>query len=124
MTERERLIELLKNDNCPSPFICDANCKYINSENCLAERIADYLLEKNVFITPVTEGDSVYIIMFNRVIPFDVISVSLFRKILIYKAQHGIHLTWVFKMEDFGKTVFLTREEAEKALAERIEHND
>lgn len=124
MTERERLIELLKNDNCPSPFICDANCKYINSENCLAERMADYLLENNVFITPVTEGDSVYIIMFNRVIPFDVISVSLFRKILIYKAQHGIHLTWVFKMEDFGKTVFLNREEAEKALAERIEHND
>lgn len=124
MTERKRLIELLKNDNCPSPFICDANCKYINSENCLAERMADYLLENNVFITPVTEGDSVYIIMFNRVIPFDVISVSLFRKILIYKAQHGIHLTWVFKMEDFGKTVFLNREEAEKALAERIEHND
>lgn len=124
MTERKRLIELLKNDNCPSPFICDANCKYINSENCLAERMADYLLENNVFITPVTEGDSVYIIMFNRVIPFDVISISLFRKILIYKAQHGIHLTWVFKMEDFGKTVFLNREEAEKALAERIEHND
>ena len=86
--------------------------------------MADYLLENNVFITPVTEGDSVYIIMFNRVIPFDVISISLFRKILIYKAQHGIHLTWVFKMEDFGKTVFLNREEAEKALAERIEHND
>ena len=124
MTERKRLIELLKNDNCPSPFICDANCKYINSENCLAERMADYLLENNVFITPVTEGDSVYIIMFNRVIPFDVISISLFRKILIYKAQHGIHLTWVFKMEDFGKTVFLNHEEAEKALAERIEHND
>ena len=124
MTERKRLIELLKNDNCPSTFICDANCKYINSENCLAERMADYLLENNVFITPVTEGDSVYIIMFNRVIPFDVISISLFRKILIYKAQHGIHLTWVFKMEDFGKTVFLNREEAEKALAERIEHND
>ena len=124
MTERERLIQLLKNDNCPSPFICDANCKYINSDNCSADRMADYLLENNVFITPVTEGDSVYIIMFNRVIPFDVISVSLFRKILIYKAQHGIHLTWVFKMEDFGKTVFLNREEAEKALAERIEHND
>lgn len=48
MTDRERLIELLKNDNCPSPFICDANCKYINSENCLAERMADYLLENGV----------------------------------------------------------------------------
>ena len=48
MTERERLVELLKNDNCPSPFACDANCKYINSENCLAERMADYLLANGV----------------------------------------------------------------------------
>ena len=51
VTKRERLIELLKNDNCPSPFICDANCKYINSENCLAERTADYLLANGVHIT-------------------------------------------------------------------------
>lgn len=51
MTERERLIELLKTDNCPSPFICDANCKYINSDNCSAERIADYLLENGVSVT-------------------------------------------------------------------------
>lgn len=51
MTERERLVELLKNDNCPSPFICDANCKYINSENCWAERTADYLLANGVHIT-------------------------------------------------------------------------
>ena len=48
MTERERLVNLLQTDNCPSPFICDANCKYINSENCLAERIADYLLENGL----------------------------------------------------------------------------
>lgn len=51
MTERERLVELLKNDNCPSPFACDANCKYINSENCLAERMADYLLKNGVNVT-------------------------------------------------------------------------
>ena len=74
--------------------------------------------ENNVFVAPVTEGDSVYIILLGHILPFDVISVSLFRKTLIFKAQHGLNLTWVFKMEDFGKTVFLTREEAEKALKE------
>ena len=57
MTERERLIELLKSDNCPSPFICDANCKYVNSENCMAERMADFLLENGVVILPCKIGD-------------------------------------------------------------------
>ena len=33
---------------------------------------------------------------------------------------HGIGSTYTFKVEDFGKTVFLTKEEAEKAL-ERLE---
>lgn len=51
VTERERLVKLLKTDNCPSPFVCDANCKYINSDNCSAERLADYLLANGVHIT-------------------------------------------------------------------------
>lgn len=58
MTERERLVELLKNDNCPSPFICDANCKYVNSENCTAERMADYLLENGVIVPPCKVSDT------------------------------------------------------------------
>lgn len=33
---------------------------------------------------------------------------------------HGIGSTYTFEVEDFGKTVFLTKEEAEKAL-ERLE---
>ena len=33
---------------------------------------------------------------------------------------HGIGSTYTFELEDFGKTVFLTKEEAEKAL-ERLE---
>ena len=57
MSERERLIELLKNYNCPSPFICDANCKYINSGNCSTERIADLLLENGVIVLPVKLGE-------------------------------------------------------------------
>ena len=118
MTERERLIELLKSDSCESPMLCDPNCKYANLKRCYEERTADYLLENNVFVAPVTEGDSVYIILFGRILPFDVIDVSLFRKTLIFKAQHGWNLTRVFKMEDIGKTVFLTREEAENALKE------
>ena len=113
MTERERLIEIIvtAENEVFRAF------PYTNSTKRI-EMVADYLLENNVFVAPVTEGDSVCIILFGRILPFDVIDVSLFRKTLIFKAQHGWNLTRVFKMEDIGKTVFLTREEAEKALKE------
>ena len=119
MTERERLIELLMQGDIAAAKQGVFNCCMCRRE---AETIADFLLENNVFIAPVTEGDSVCIILFGRILPFDVIDVSLFRKTLIFKAQHGWNLTRVFKMEDIGKTVFLTREEAEKALKEREEN--
>ena len=115
MTERDRLVELLMQGDIAASKQGVFNCCMCRRE---AETIADYLLENNVFVAPVTEGDSVYIILLGHILPFDVISVTLFRKTLIFKAQHGLNLTWVFKMEDFGKIVFLTREEAENALKE------
>ena len=51
MTERERLIELLKSDNCESPMLCDPNCKYASLKRCYEERTADYLLANGVHIT-------------------------------------------------------------------------
>ena len=57
MTERERLIELLKNDSCQSPMLCDPNCKYAKLERCYEERTADYLLENGVIVPPVKAGE-------------------------------------------------------------------
>ena len=51
VTERERLIELLKSDSCESPMLCDPNCKYANLKRCYEERTADYLLANGVHIT-------------------------------------------------------------------------
>ena len=51
VTERERLIELLKSDSCESPMLCDQNCKYANLKRCYEERTADYLLANGVHIT-------------------------------------------------------------------------
>ena len=53
MTGRERLIEILKLGSCPSPYLCDENCKYANLEQCYEERTADLLLEHGVIVTPV-----------------------------------------------------------------------
>lgn len=57
MTERDRLIELLKSDSCESPMLCDPNCKYANLERCYEERTADYLLENGVIVPPVKVGE-------------------------------------------------------------------
>lgn len=60
--------------------------------------------------------DTVYVVLVGRVFPFEVISVMLHGDTPTFKAQHGMHLCWVFGNDDIGKTVFLTHEEAEAAL--------
>ena len=127
MNERERLIDLLKNDNCPSPFICDANCKYINSENCLAERTADYLLENGVIVPVVEIGTTVYEIrqkgigFSNRRYDSGITTQKQLKNAIIDGKTLYIESKLYAKSDNvrLGKTVFLTREEAEKSLAER-----
>lgn len=58
--DRERLIEILKLDPCPSPYLCDENCKYANLKQCYEERTADLLLEYGVTVLPCKVGDTVY----------------------------------------------------------------
>ena len=132
MNERERLIDLLKNDNCPSPFICDANCKYINSENCQAERIADYLLENGVIVPVVEIGTTVYEIrqkgigFSNRRYDSGITTQKQLKNAIFDEKTLYIESKLYAKSDNvrLGKTVFLTREEAEKALAERKSENE
>ena len=60
MVDRDRLIELLKDQNCQSPMICDEKCKYAHSKSCYEERIADHLLANGVIVPPCKVGDTVY----------------------------------------------------------------
>lgn len=48
MNIREKLVELLKTNACPSTFICDPTCKYYGFEDCFPERFADYLIAHGV----------------------------------------------------------------------------
>ena len=126
VTERERLVELLKNDNCPSPFVCDANCTYINSENCLAERMADYLLEIGVIVPPVQVGATVYYTDSYRhlIKPLEIFGFDCTKRICKYYCSGEDYTPAWFNPAEIGKTVFLTQEEAEKVLVERSEHSD
>ena len=120
--KREKLVNLIKvslNEN-------------IGKSCWLAETIADYLLENGVIVPPCKVGDTVY---------FDAIGYHDSAEIDgIHIDAQGMHFTWVqydvgvditelwdegeFDIEEIGKTVFLTKEEAEKALAERSKSNE
>ena len=79
--------------------------------------------EERCVVHPLKSDDEDYIIHLSRVFLFEVTSAVWYRESPIYKAMHGIHLCYVFNQDDIGKTVFLTREEAEAAL-EKMKERD
>lgn len=71
-------------------------------------------------VLPCKVGDTVYFTLLGRIIEKPVFSiVSFSASARIYCAGTSEY----FRPEDFGKTVFLTREEAEAALAQEGEHD-
>lgn len=124
MTDRERLIEILKLGSCPSPYLCDENCKYANLKRCYEERTADLLLEHGVVLLPCKAGDRLYEVTGRK-------TVSVYKVRAIRAELFGLFIEWdivegfvwqslsCINADEIGKTVFLTREEAERALKER-----
>lgn len=114
MTERERLIELVK----------QSLIKHIDKTCKLAENITEDLLANGVIVPPCMVGDMVYRIgKGNEIIKALVSDWKkeaagdwLFRA---FYSVNGSSVTILFGDRNIGKTVFLTREEAEKALEER-----
>lgn len=132
MPDRERLIEILKLGSCPSPYLCDENCKYANLERCYEERTADLLLEHGVIVPPCKVGDTVYIPWHwnNK----NGIAFAEVEEIKIYDSNNHYMFLIDLQSDDeefnqsfggwkigkiIGETVFLTRKEAERALKER-----
>lgn len=69
-----------------------------------------------VVVLPCKVDDDVYINLLGRTIPLTVISISWLTETPTFKAMNGVTMYYIFKSEDVGKTVFLTREAAEEAL--------
>lgn len=105
MTVRERLIELL--DEC-------RGIEGIGME--LVEKHADLLLANGVIVPPCKVGDTVYV-CFSRT---RVIECKVAQIIIEHIEEIGMSFICYggmrFDMRHWGKTVFLTREEAEMAL--------
>ena len=122
MTDRERLIELLvkSTQKCDST---DCNrCKYWNTNDCGAARMADNILAEGWTRMPCKPGDIVYV-LYPRVKYIEkylVLGIILGdRHDTIQFAGGSVFTIWDKKYNEFfGKTIFFTIEEAEKARME------
>ena len=107
MTDRDRLVELLK--DTLHEWECDVSIKTVTE-------IAEHLISNGVIVLPCKVGDRVY-----RpsdclgVVQFVIISFNIYESEMFFTddSENIIYLS------EIGKTVFLTREEAERALRER-----
>lgn len=109
MSERERLIDLLKN----AKKYATNTMAHLNIDEAIDisydDLQADYLLENGVIVPPVKVGDTIYMIVGRKT----KITREYFRFIKKTKLTF-LNLERVLK--DWGKTVFLTQKQAEKAL--------
>ena len=126
MSDRERLIDLMIEAKRTEP-----------ETGSFTDYLADYLVEHGVIVLPCKVGDTVYIVYDDDYEDFVVTEIccgtlGAFR-VCAECNVHGKRDTFQceeeycgrsfcktsFEFREFGKTVFLTREEAERALKER-----
>lgn len=127
MTERERLIKLIYE------ALLDMSGKHIGDPTARCESIADYPLERGVIVPPCKVGDAVYSLsgegIFRQIV--ELMEIDKYSQIRLRcecdldcnKCPHmgcwNEYRYRVYGLDDIGTSVFLTREEAEAALAER-----
>lgn len=123
---RDRLIELLAQKQDYGVEFGD-HMETINNDV-----LADYLIANGVIVPPCKVGDTVYYFScyFGTILPYFVENLNI-----AYLGEKGENCVYTFEAncnhenelldsidfesDDIGKTVFLTREEAEKALEEK-----
>lgn len=112
MTERERLIGLI---NAKQVYGIDQDQPRRHDMLLLDnEDLADYLLANGVIVTPVAVGQTVWFVRNGKVVETSIDKVVVKHGGLYFKMGcNGMYETAVSAI---GKTVFPSREEAEKAL--------
>lgn len=125
MIDRERLRELIYAWEFEESKVSIADCDTDKS----FERLVDKLLANGVIVPPCKVGDKVYYLntQYHMALHRNTIYEAKVARIVV--TSLGVALVIHIRDEsgccevpdirDFGKTVFLTRDEAEKALAER-----
>lgn len=111
---RDRLIELIKKG------IDKHESTIENYVHPVWKFVADYLIENGVIVPPCKVGDRLYQVTRNFISEFRVrfIEIATCENLFLHTdiISGIIHTGEVFPASVIGKTVFLTKEEAEKAL--------
>ena len=132
---RDRLVELFGDESCPKQIPCDI-CEYQDFYNCHHYARADHLIANGVILPPCKVGDKVYMIGTNikqnyvysgwdYVKAKPVYEIKETKKYFVYEYVVP-NIEWVFvNFYNIGKTVFLTKEQAEQKLKEmRVENGN
>lgn len=114
-SERKRLVELCENVvmSCKSSLCADCEHNKVDYPHCMSEHFADHLLANGIVVPPVKVGQKVYIITEVSKTITEVAVIGVWQC-----ASNTAIITEVgtIHQNSIGKTVFLTREEAEKML--------
>ena len=128
---RDRLIELLQKRSCfYNKSKCNSrcsNCDYVTIDDNDIGKLADHILANSGIVLPCKVGDKVYVInewegeetaVFSMKIESEDSGWVVFLKARVtdYAIKSKDGYASIFKTFIFGKTVFLTKEEAERAL--------
>lgn len=111
---RDRLVALINEAKDEYPTIPSVNC----CKPTFAYYLADRLLANGGILPLCKVGDAVY--SFIQGIPViyegNVYEIIYNGSVCVYRGTRKGDFTYAFSEDDIGKTVFLTREEAEQAL--------
>ena len=126
---KDRLVELIKKSRKYCNHTDCGNCgraKFGGFPDCKDIQLADYLLENGVIVPPCKVGDEVYLVTPNgkiREINITDIYMEIKPTATVMRLSATFYVDnkpYFFQVSpfDFGKTIFLTREEAEAKLKE------
>ena len=137
MTQKEKLVELIAEGRmCPvdgNPFEEEGclQCKYAKDKDCDLTRLADYLLKNGVIVPPCKVGDTVWVIRSQTSNGKNLYILEDRVKRMVTERQECLQTPWTrIEFENITSefewgfsNIFLTKEEAEKALAEKRTNN-
>lgn len=118
---RNRLVELLLEADVYDSYECKLCNDDYSCTRCYMTKFADHLIENGVIVPPCKLGSEIYMLVTRHTKSFEWEN----KKMFLQNNQHTFIKKTTFTksnlfkvIEEFGKTVFLTKEEAEQALEE------
>ena len=111
--QREKLVKLMNEADGECLNVGCTTCVFLREDDCCDQRIADHILADGWIRPPCKVGQTVYCIRYDIkrkpfIKPLEVLTITIY--------ANGRFTVITTKEDIWGKTVFLTKEDAEKAL--------